>query len=146
MLPRWHIFWGAVFTVIIGFISSGINLIYLGLIFLASFLIDFDHYLCGATKIKSWNLFHNFEYHKKMGKIQKAERDKNIRRRGDFHLFHTIEFHALIGILGIFWIPLFYVFIGMIFHSLLDLFYLLHKDYLYRREFFFFNWLAKRFD
>ena len=145
MLPRWHIVWGAVFTLILG-LSANLRWEYLILIFASSVLIDFDHYLCGATRIKSWNLFHNFKYHKKLGQIQRAEREKGIRKRGDFHLFHTIEFHALIGIAGLFWIPFFYIFIGMIFHSMLDLFYLLHKDYVYRREYFFFNWVAKRFD
>ncbi|MEK6825645.1 MAG: hypothetical protein AABY00_02575 [Nanoarchaeota archaeon] len=146
MLPRWHIVLGAVFTLILALFVSGISIWYLLLLFLASFLIDFDHYICGVTHTRSWNLFHNFEYHKKMEKILRTEKARGIRRKGDFHLFHTVEFHTLIGILGIFWTPLFYIFVGMFFHSMLDLFTLIHKDYLYTREYFFFNWIAKKFE
>lgn len=146
MLPRWHIFWGAVFTAIIGFFASGISYIYLTLVFLSSIFIDLDHYFCGVTRTKRWNLFHVFDYHKQMEIKQQQEKKKGIRRKGDFHLFHTIEFHALIGLLGIFWSPFFYIFIGMLFHSLLDVFSLIRHDYVYLREYFFFNWLAKRFE
>jgi hypothetical protein len=97
-------------------------------------------------RTKGLNLRHIFDYHKKMSKIQRAERDKGIRKRGDFHLFHTIEFHLLVALIGLFWTPFFYIFIGLVFHSLLDLFYLMNKDYVYRREYFFSRWVSKRFE
>lgn len=146
MLPRWHILWGAVFTLIIWYFAPGINPGYLALIFLSSILIDFDHYVNASVKNKSLHLWSAFEYYKKMAIQQKKERSRGIRKRGDFHLFHTIEFHLLIGAIGLYSTPFFYIFIGMVFHSLLDLFYLINKDYLYRREYFLFNWLAKKFD
>lgn len=144
MLPRWHILLGAILTVIIWLIIPGINMLYLALIFLASFLIDFDHYLCAVMKTGRIELRDAFQYHNELRKQYDIEHKKGIRKRGDFHLFHTLEFHALIAILGIFWTPFFYVFIGMVFHSLMDLVYIINKGVLYRREFFFFNWLRKK--
>ena len=143
MLPRWHIFFGAIFTIIIWIAAPQTNLIYIALIFLSSFLIDFDHYLNVAIKTRKVRLKHALEYHKHLGKIEESENKKGLRKRGDFHIFHTIEFHLLIAILAFLWTPFFYIFIGMIFHSLLDLFWLLLHDRFYRREFFFFNWVIK---
>lgn len=145
MLPRWHILFGAIFTFIIWYFSPGIRFEYLALIFFSSVLIDFDHYVNAAMKTKRIYFGSVFDYHKNMGIQQEKERLSGIRKRGDFHLFHTIEFHVLIAILGTLWNPFFYVFLGMTFHSLLDLFYLLHSDYFYRREYFLFNWLMKKF-
>ncbi|SRR3990167_1165836 len=146
MLPRWHILFGAIFSLLIWIVSPQINFGYLLLIFLSSFLIDFDHYLCSALKTKKIGLFHSFDYHKEMAITQRKERDKGIIRKGDFHIFHTIEFHILVGLLGFAWIGFFYVFIGMIFHTLLDLYSLLYDKYMYRREFFLTAWLWKKFN
>ncbi len=144
MLPKWHIFFGAIFTLLIWYFAPGLNWIYLTLIFLSSVLIDLDHYISAGMKTKKWDLGSAFSYHKKLGIIAEKERAKGIRKKRDFHFFHTIEFHILTALIGIFWMPFFYVFVGMTFHSLLDLFDLVSNDYLYRREYFFFNWLRKK--
>ncbi len=69
MLPRWHILLGAVFTAILWLASREINKFYLLLVFLASFLIDFDHYVNAVIKSGSLKLRDSFEYHKRLGKI-----------------------------------------------------------------------------
>lgn len=145
MLPRWHILLGAIFTGVLWYLAPNMGLINLSLVFLASFLIDFDHYIQAARITGSWSLRDALKYHDDQAKIIQRERAKGIRKRGDFHLFHTLEFHALIGFLGIFWSPLFFVFVGMTFHSLLDVIYLANNGYMYRREYFFFNWMARKF-
>jgi hypothetical protein len=144
MLPRWHIFWGAIFTAVIWFFAPELNLLYLALIFFASFLIDFDHYAVFAHKNKKLSLLHALKEGDKMRKSELLERKKGIKRRGHFFVFHTIEFHTLVALLGLAWQGFFFIFIGMVFHSLLDLAELLHRDRFYRREYFFFNWLRKR--
>lgn len=144
MLPRWHILFGAIFTLLIWYFAPGLNWIYLALVFLSSVLIDLDHYISAAIKTKKWDLESALIYHKNLGIKEEKERARGIRKKADFHLFHTIEFHILIALIGIFWAPFFYIFIGLAYHSLLDLFYLIGKDYLYRREYFFFNWLGKK--
>ncbi|MEK6892757.1 MAG: hypothetical protein AABX07_01000 [Nanoarchaeota archaeon] len=141
MLPKWHIFYGALFTLFLWIIAPTIKIIDLALIFLASFLIDIDHYLCAVFDTKKMSLKNALNYYEEIKIRTTEERRKGIRKKGNFHLFHTIEFHVLIAMLGIFWLPFLYVFIGMVFHSLLDLFYMSKRDYLYHREFFFVNWL-----
>ncbi len=144
MLPKYHVLFGALFTLLIWISSPGINLIYLSLVFFSSFLIDFDHYLASLIKTKKWRINDSLEYHKKLLKKEKEDIARGIRRKTDFHLFHTVEFHAFVGILGIFITAFFYIFIGMLFHSLLDVFDLIKRNAFHRREYFFFNWLARK--
>ncbi|MBS3098803.1 hypothetical protein J4462_01175 [Candidatus Pacearchaeota archaeon] len=143
MYPRSHILFGAIFTLIIWYISPEISPLYLALIFLSSFLIDFDHYLSSVIKTKEYSLKKSFIYHNKKLEEEKREIARGIRKKSDFHLFHTIEFHVLVGLLGLFWSGFFYIFIGMIFHSLLDVIGLLSRGAFHRREYFFFEWLGK---
>jgi len=143
MLPKWHILFGAVFTTLIWFFIPSMPIIYLTSIFLASFLIDFDHYANALMKNKSPSLRKAFEYHDKKREEELKEISKGIRRKGDFHLFHTIEFHAVIGLLGLIWSGFFFIFVGMLFHSLLDVSSLLFAGVFHRREFFFFSWAKK---
>jgi hypothetical protein len=145
MYPRWHILLGAVFTLLIYILVPGINLIYLFLIFFSSFLIDFDHYLCAVYKTKKLRPRHAFDYYKKRSIDEKNDISQGIKRKGDFHLFHTIEFHLLIGLFSFVWPVLFYLFLGMIFHSLLDVTHLISRGAFHRREFFFFRWLGNKF-
>lgn len=144
MFPRWHTLFGGIFTIILWFFVPSINWVYLVLLFLSSFLIDFDHYMASLIKTRRWRLKDSLEYHKEMLAREKEDKRKGIKKKSDFHLFHTIEFHFLIGLLGIFFASFFYIFIGMTFHSLLDVADLLFKKSLHTREFFFFNWIAKR--
>ncbi len=144
MLPKWHVLLGAIFTLLLWAVAPTINPIYLSLVFLSSFLIDFDHYLASALKSKRiLGLRDSFRYHDKKIKEEKADISAGIKKKGDFHLFHTIEFHVFVGLLGILFIPLFYIFIGMLFHSLLDVYDGLRKGWLHRREFFLSNWVRK---
>lgn len=144
MLPRYHIFWGAIFTLIIWFSAQQLHPFYLLLIFLSTFLIDFDHYMIHVRKHKNLSLPKALAYMKKIRDEQLISHKKGKRERGMFFIFHTIEFHILIAFLGLFWIGFFYVFMGMVFHSLLDLMWLLNKDIFYKREYFFFNWARKK--
>ena len=145
MLPRWHIFWGAIFTLIIWYFAQDLKPIYLLLIFLSTFLIDLDHYLVAVKENNTLSLKRSLIYFKENNKKEISDHKKGKRNRGHFFLFHTIEFHIFIAILGLFWIGFFYIFIAMVFHSLLDLFWLLYHDMFYVREFFLFNWLRRRF-
>ena len=144
MFPRWHIFYGALFAAFFWIVAPTTKALYLALIFLASFLIDVDHYICALMKTRKLSIKNALNYHKELRIKRIREHEKGIRKKGDFHFFHTIEFHALIAILGIFWVSFFYIFIGMAFHSLLDLFDMIKTGFIYRREYFFFNWLGKK--
>ncbi len=140
MLPKWHIFWGLIFSVIFKLAVPSTPYFYLCLIWFASVFIDFDHYLAAGLKTNSWSiknaLNHNYE---KRDKIISLKKNKDLCEKGDFHVFHTVEFHLLIGVLGIFFIPLFFVFVGMVLHSILDIIWMVYHDLLKSREFFFFS-------
>ena len=144
MLPRWHFFFGLLLTIGLYAYNPDISILHLSLIFLASWLIDIDHYCCAVHRTGSWRLRDAYSYHDTLGKQIARNHQKGIRKKYDFHLFHTLEFHALIALISIWWTPAFYIFIGMAFHSLLDLFTLINKDAVYLREYFFFTWLWKR--
>jgi hypothetical protein len=145
MLPRWHIILGAVLTGIIWFVVPDTPLLYLALFFFSSFLIDFDHYVTASFKTKKYRLKDSYAHYKKMDAIRNKEISKGIIKKDeDFHLFHTVEFHLLVGILSIFWFGFFYVFMGMIFHSLLDIIHMTRAGVFHRREYFFFNWARRK--
>ncbi|MCH7567795.1 MAG: hypothetical protein IIA87_00045 [Nanoarchaeota archaeon] len=144
MLPKWHILLGGLFTAIIWFFAPETSPIYLTLIFLSSFLIDFDHYLNSFIKNKKLSLPHALKYYEELNKEDERNYKRGIKKKRNFEIFHTIEFHILIAILGFLWIAFFYIFIGMVFHSLLDLAWLLYKDRFYRREYFLFSWLREK--
>jgi len=144
MLPKWHFLLGILFTTLVCIVFSETNLIYLFLIFFGAFFIDFDHYMVAVWKTGKLGLFKAFEYHKKRDLEARRLKNKKIRRKGDFHIFHTFEFHLLVFLLGYLWVGFFYLVVGMIFHSLLDIVDLTVRDYLYRREFFLINWLRKK--
>lgn len=145
MLPKWHILYGALFTLLLALVAPTIPVFNLLLVFLASFLIDFDHYLAGAMKNKSWSISKSLHHNYSLMYKQMADAQRGIKKRGDFHLFHTVEFHILVGIFGIFFAPFFYIFIGMVFHSLLDLYDLMSRDQMHVREYFFFKWARRNF-
>jgi len=144
MTPRWHILFGAIFSLVILLVTPNIGWFNIILIFLASFLIDFDHYICAVFKSGKFSLFEAFRYHEEIDKVEEKKREKGIMEKGELHFFHTIEFHVLIGLLGFYWIGFFYIFLGMVFHSLIDLYSLFYSKEIYRREFFFVNWVWRR--
>ena len=144
MLSRWHIFYGSIFSLGIWLIVPQLKWYYVLFIFLSSFLINLDHYLYYLIKTKKIRFVDYFEYCKKRMLKEKEENKKGIKTKGDLHIFHTFEFHILVGILSIFWMSFFYILIGMIFHSLLDIIYLVYNGLIYRREFFMTKWLYKK--
>jgi hypothetical protein len=144
MIPRWHILLGVIFTALFWILFPKTSLLYLFLIFLSSFLIDFDHYMCAVIKNKSLSLFKALRYYDKIQILERREHDRGIRKRGDFHIFHTTEFHVLIALLGFLWNGFFFIFIGMLFHSIIDIIDIGCDDRLYRREFFLSAWLAEK--
>ena len=144
MLPRWHIFLGAIFSLLIWALYPETKLLYIVLIFLASFMIDFDHYMNAVSKTGKLGLKSAFDYHKLLALREKNDARKRIIRKESFHIFHTIEFHILVFLLGLWIEPFLYIFIGMFFHSLLDIIDMSMKKRLHRREFLFINWLARK--
>ena len=126
MLPKIHAILGGIFSILIYFLFH-ISLFNTSLIFLASFLIDFDHYVWYIQKKNDFNLKNAYNFLKKESK----KKHKTM-----LHIFHTLEFIALTFILSFFWQGFLFIFIGMIFHSSLDIGDLIyHKHYGAREHF-----------
>ena len=144
MLPRYHILFGIILTVAIWFFFPQTPIIFLALTLISSIIMDFDHYIVAAMRNSHLSLFKAFHYHKVQSEINVQNHRKGIFKKGDFHLLHTIEFHTFIFLLGFAWQGFFYIFIGMLFHSFLDVIYMISKGALYSREFSLGNWLARK--
>jgi len=125
MLPKTHILLGAIFSILI-YYFLGLSLFETSLIFLASFLIDFDHYIWHLNKKKNFNLKKAYFY------LKEINLSKPL-----FMIFHTIEFLLLIFLISFLWEGFLFILIGMLFHSVLDIVQMAHDNELQYREFFF---------
>ncbi len=144
MYPKQHIFYGAIFSLLIWIVAPNLNYTYIITIFLASVLIDIDHYTLAVTKTKKISLQSALNFYDKLEEKIRRNHKKGLRKREPFHPLHTVEFHILIAIISLFSSYFFFIFIGMVFHSLLDIIDLVSQDMLYLREYFFFNWLRSK--
>ena len=126
------------------FIAPTTSLVNLSLIAGASIFIDIDHYFVALYQTGKISLSHAFKYNTRRMEEYNRLHIKNKQKQGDFHVFHTVEFHVLVGVLGLFFAPLFFIFTGMVFHSMLDIISMVQKDRLYLREFFLSSWMRRK--
>ena len=139
-------FWGLIFAVLFKILVPESDYLSIFLIFFASVFIDFDHYLASGIKTKNWSLKHAIRYnHEGRRKAIELKKTKDICKKGDFHIFHTVEAHLFIGLIGIFFVPFFFLLIGMVLHSTLDIIWMVRHDLVHSREFFLFNRLRSIF-
>lgn len=110
MLPQWHAFLGIIFAFIIHTLFPGIHMFYIVLLFASSVLIDVDHYLYYAIKYKDISLKKAYNYFV-----------------NDFYInpfcvvLHVIEFLFILAILSFVHNIFFFMFIGAVFHVIVDL-------------------------
>lgn len=124
MLPKWHIFIGLIFSLILLYFFK-LSITFIILVFLSSILIDVDHYLFYLKKYKNFSLKKAYFWHKNLPRNHKPI----------MHIFHTIEFHIFVLALSFLFFPFFFVLIGMLFHSIIDLLEMLVIKDLSCREF-----------
>jgi len=116
MLPKTHIILGLIFSIFLYFIFS-ITISQAMLVFLASVFIDVDHYLVEVLKTKNISIKKAYKTHINLPKKHKPF----------MHIFHTIEFLIFVTLLFfLIKIPIvsqfiFFILIGLLFHSSLDL-------------------------
>lgn len=131
MLPSKHIFYGFLFSLFAYLIFPQIGVFNAFVIFLSSFLIDFDHYLV-------------YVFYKRKFSVRKAYRhfvnlDKtlfhNKSYKGPLVIFHTVEVLALLLWLSIYNSVFLFISIGMIFHWLLDIYTLKKLNALHAKDF-----------
>jgi len=124
MLPKYHIFFGFLFSFALLLFLPNITLIEAGIVFLSSFLIDVDHYFYYVFNRKNVNpkkaIDYFFEKRKKLSKMSLKERNKIY---SCFCFLHGIEVLILLFVAGIFVSKYFFlIFIGFTFHLCLDLY------------------------
>jgi hypothetical protein len=132
MLPKIHFIFGLIFSILLYFLFH-LTLFQAFLILFASVFIDVDHYMFIVKRKKIWNLKKAYYWHKSLPKNHKTI----------MHIFHTVEFIVLVLLLSYFWSGFFFIFLGMIFHSILDLIDLFYHYRFGVREFSLIRYLSR---
>ena len=134
MLVKYHVILGAIASAIIYFIFQ-ITPIQATIIFLASFLIDVDHYLIYIFDKKEIN-FNNAHkwFLKRRNKWIKLNPDQKNKTKRAIFIFHGIEF-VFILIIFSFFIPIVkFILFGVLIHLILDYIDIIYyKDKLYSK-------------
>jgi len=136
MLPTFHVLYGLVFSALLYFLN--IPLVSILIIFAASILIDFDHYLFYIALKKNLNPFKSVKWYFTEGK--KYENNKKYQF-AFMQVFHTIEFLIILSILSFFSTIALLILIGCFFHISCDIahhiitghFYLKSPSLFYRK-------------
>ncbi len=125
MLPKWHILFGAVLS--LGLYFFGVSLFNSIIVFIASVLIDVDHYLYYVFTKKDFSLKNAYKKGcKKYNKFYKLPAKKREKYKEDISIFHGIEFWILLFFLSFFY-NLSFVISGIAFHIFLDFIDLYNK-------------------
>jgi len=130
MLPRTHIILGFIFSGLL-FLIFPLTLFQASLIFLSSFLIDFDHYLYYLFKKRDFSLKRAYFWFKMKGKkLKELPREERKKYSTAILCFHGLEILIILFILGYLISNLFYfVLIGAGFHLILDYIYLIKNPH-----------------
>ena len=123
MLPKNHIILTILFSIVL-FIFN-IPIFYIFLFFLAAVFIDVDHYMFYTKRKKDFSLSRAYYWHKNLPQ----------HHLPTMHVFHTLEFLLIVGILSLFSKVILFIFLGFIYHSLLDILEMIYHKQLDTREF-----------
>jgi len=120
MLVKYHVVLGAIFSILI-YTLFELTPLQATIIFLASFLIDFDHYLIYIITQKNLSLkkaYKIFSQHK--DKWVKLPKKKKSQYKEYLLIFHGIEFVILLIALSFLHNIFLFILIGILFHLVLD--------------------------
>lgn len=132
MLPKYHFIIGILASVLL-YLILNLTLMQVFIIFLASFLMDIDHYFFYIFKTKNYNLNKAHKWFVKRRKIWFSippEQRRNYKK--NVFIFHGIEFIILLGILSLFYNLFLYILIGVILHMIFDFI-----EFYYKKEAFY---------
>jgi len=121
MLVKYHVIVGLIASLLIWFIFPSIGWFYALIIFLASFLIDFDHYLWYGFTKKDWSLTNAVKFlHNERALFFSLKTKDRAELKSIIMIFHGVECWLLVLLL-IFVHKLFlFVLIGIGIHMVLD--------------------------
>lgn len=138
MLPKYHIAFGAIASIIIFIIFPKIGISGALIILLSSFLIDFDHYLYYVYKKRKLGLKGAYHWYSKkcelFKNLKKEEKEKIYTGLCCFHGIESLLILLFLSFLCYFFFPKYLIFsilvlFGFIFHQFLDAIDLYIKDY-----------------
>ena len=138
MYPKQHVILGIILSLLL-LLLTNFNLYQVSIIFLASVLIDVDHYIYYIFRFKSLSLKKAYIWFRKRAKLQPKKRAECLVA------FHTFEFLLLISILAIYFQTMFLILIGFLIHSFIDLFDMSSKVDLESREYFLTKYLLNHY-
>jgi hypothetical protein len=116
MLPKWHFFYGLVFSLLLFQLLDWYVVVFLA----ATVLIDFDHYLIYIVKRNNLALKKVYIFFKK---LEKRQQNPNFKGKYLFFLsiFHTYEFILIIFLFTFFNRFASLILLGLLFHLSLDI-------------------------
>lgn len=122
---RHHILIGLIVSSAIVFFSKA-TFLEGTIIFLASILIDFDHYLWYGTVTKDWNPLHAIRWYIKKNPQLKnlSKKEKNKFKKGVF-IFHSVGFWIALYLLSLYNNFFLFILIGIGIHILADYFHMI---------------------
>jgi len=130
-MPKYHAFFGFIFSAILFYTFPEIDLIAASVIFLSSVLIDVDHYLFYAFTKRDLNLKNAFgwfiEENKKFLKLSFKEKLKLTDQVPC--IFHGIEALLILFLLSYLSNIFLYIALGFIFHQVLDFIFLIYHGF-----------------
>jgi len=125
MLPHRHIVYGFLAALALYLIFPAIGLLEFSLIFLASFLVDVDHYMSYVWKTGNPSLPKAYRYLVKKRQdfinLSFKQRKQYLKAyKRNIFIFHGMEFILFLIILSLFYPLIFWVIIGVTIHLLID--------------------------
>ncbi len=126
MLPRTHILFGFIFSLVLFLIYPSMGFLGVGIIFLASVLIDVDAYISYVLNEKDFSLRRAIkiltERRKKFFSLPREKRKEIPNKKRNIRIFHGFEILIILFLAGIFVSEFFlYLLIGFAIHLFLDL-------------------------
>ncbi|MBU0959659.1 MAG: hypothetical protein KKB31_06960 [Nanoarchaeota archaeon] len=135
MRPLKHIVLGLLLALVLLFVFPKVTFTEAFIVFLSSFLIEFDHYLEFVYRKKSFSLKKAYQWHVMLEKKTLAlSLEKRKRLFLGPNIFHGAEILILFFLAGIFIHSYFYfILIGMTLHLVLDISYIFIKEHQIKR-------------
>jgi len=119
MLPSKHIILGFVSSLVLFFIYPEFGFLGIAIIFLSSFLLDFDHYLYYIFKKRDLSLKRAYNYFLKLRDFFGAA-DKGKKYKEPILIFHGVEFFIVLVLLTYFASLFQFVLFGSLIHMVFD--------------------------
>lgn len=121
MLPKTHIIIGALFSIALWLIFPAINWYGTLTIFLASFLIDFDHYLYYVKNKRTLNLREAYKWFvDKREKLLRLTSQERAKYKKVIMIFHGIECWIILLLLLFVHKIFMLILVGILIHMILD--------------------------